>query len=101
MKTIDSNKYENFLKRLNKAQETETIIYYKITSPIFNDSGSMVIDEIDDKNVFNKLELKDILSNNSISIDKIHLLNVTREYINPLKRISSWFNIPVSFNNER
>lgn len=56
-------------------------------------------DHIDDELnfVFSRIR-KLILS--GVDVSKIHLMNVKDEYMNPLYRISKWFNIPVKLNEK-
>jgi len=55
-------------------------------------------DEIDDEINFVATKIVDMLEN--IDINFINLVNVTSEYINPIKRIFKSYNIPINLNEK-
>ena len=108
--------YKNYIKSktitlygfniLNKYQKNIIKALEKITKVnIINKENE--INELKECYQFNHIEeeitfvLEQIskLINNNISIDKIKLLNVTSEYIEPLKRLSKFYNIKINLND--
>lgn len=69
MDILNSKDYDTFLRKLYEAQKKETIIYYRITTSDLSHEDSMVIDKLDESNLYERLELKDILTDKIISID--------------------------------
>lgn len=54
---------------------------------------------IDDELNFVFSKIKELILS-GVSLDKIHLMNVSSEYLNPLYRLSKWFNIPVKIKSD-
>lgn len=87
----DYPKLDDFYKEIfSKFNNVDT--YYNDIS-----KKQLVIHEaetIDDEIVFVFSKIIDLIKND-IPISKIHLMNITDEYLNPLYRLSKWFNIPI------
>ena len=56
-------------------------------------------DNIDEEVNFVILNIISLLKD--VNIDKIHLLNVGKDYILPIKRLFSFYNIPININNKK
>lgn len=56
-------------------------------------------DNIEDEINFVILKILDLIK--SVNIDRIHLLNVGSEYYLPIKRLFSFYNIPINMNDDK
>jgi len=81
---------ESFYKKILDNYST---VYYKEKI----EKKDLVVYEanhIDDELNFVFSKIKELILN-GVSLNNIHLMNVSDEYLNPLYRLSKWFNIPV------
>lgn len=86
-------KIDSFYQELFKMYDGK---YYYIEEPK-KELTVYEANHIDDELNFVFSKIKKLLSEN-VDISKIHLMNVTEEYLNPLYRLSKWFHIPVKMN---
>lgn len=77
-------KYE--IKKLEEKNEIYSKVVYEA-------------DNIDEEVNFVILNIISLLKD--VNIDKIHLLNVGKEYILPIKRLFSFYNIPININDKK
>ena len=93
IKLINIKHIDNYLKKIFANYHTEIIKEKEVNAQFLVYHFSTIEEEIE----YHAQKITEELS--SISINDIHLVNVTPEYITPLKRIFRMYNIPLNTND--
>ena len=82
----------------NKVSKITNVIYHNYLNPIY-EHNSIRFNNINEEANYVAYSISKLI-NQGISISKIKLTNLTDEYINPIKRIFSFYNLKCDFDNK-